>query len=102
MWSMAIAVSWHAEQTATTGDVTSVVGCASQGALVEQVATVPAQGCAVVHVQAAGSLHVVVTVPIFCVNVTATLFTVYGALTATLHGFAAEHVQGAAGVQFTM
>jgi len=99
MWSMATGVSWQAEHAAAMGDFTSVVPCAWQGAATLQVATVPVQGCAVVQVQVVPAAQAVVTAPIFCEKATGTLLTVYGALTSTLHGFAALQMQGEAGVQ---
>jgi len=99
MWSMATGVSWQAEHAAAMGDFTSVVPCAWQGAATLQVATVPVQGCAVVQAQVVPAAQAVVTAPIFCEKATGTLLTVYGALTSTLHGFAALQMQGEAGVQ---
>ena len=57
MWSIAIALSWQAEQAATIGELTSVVLCALHGAASEQVATTPVQGSAVVHVHGVVALQ---------------------------------------------
>src|SRR4051812_18753207 len=99
MWSIATALSWQAEQAEAMGGFTRGVPWAWHGAETLQVATTPAQGCAVVQTHGASAAQVVVTVPIFCVNVTATLLTEYGPLTLTLQGFAAVHTQGEPGVQ---
>src|SRR5438477_3938836 len=68
MWSIAAGVSWHAEQAAAIGELTSVVACAVHGAAVLHVATTPLHGCAVVHVHGVVALHWVVSVPIFWVK----------------------------------
>src|SRR5438477_7724374 len=99
MWSIAIALSWQAEQAATIGELTSVVPCALQGAASEQVATTPVQGCAVVQVHDVVELQGVVVVPIFCVKLTAVLLTVYGPLMVTLHALVALQTHGADCVQ---
>lgn len=99
---MAIALSWQAEQAATIGDTTSVVPCAWHGVAGVQAATTAVQGCAVVQVQGVPVTHAVVTVPIFWVNVTGRLLTVYAALIPTLQGLVALQAQGAAGVQLTV
>ena len=65
MWSIAIGLSWQAEQAATIGEFTSVVPCALQGAFNEQVATTPVHGAAVVHVQGVVELQALVVAPTF-------------------------------------
>src|SRR5512140_3203744 len=99
MCAMVCLASWHAEQAATMGDLTSVVFCALHGAARLQVATVATQGCAVVQVQGVVESQFEVTAPIFWVTGAATLLTVYGPLVVMLHGLAVVHTHGAAGVQ---
>src|SRR5438552_18309960 len=96
---MACGLSWQAEHADAIGELTSVVPCAWQGALGEQVATTPVHGCAFVQVHGVVPLQGVVVAPIFCEKFTGTLFTVYGPLIVTLHGFAVLQMQGADGVQ---
>src|SRR5262249_36845568 len=87
MWSIATGVSWHAEQAATIGDFTSVVGSASHGAEVEHVlAATPVHGAALVHVHGAAAVQLV---PPCLPEVTP----------VTVHGLARLHVHGVAGVQ---
>lgn len=86
-------MSWQATQDAATGEVTSVVPCASQGAAAEQVATIPVQGCDVVQVHGTDSVQAVVVVPTLCVKDTGTLLTVNGPEMVTLHGFAAVRLR---------
>src|SRR5690242_11306262 len=99
MWSIAMELSWQAEQAATIGELTSVVPCALQGAAGEQVATIPVQGAAVVQVHGVVELQALVVAPTFWVKLTAVLSTAYGPLMVTLHGLVALQTHGAAGVQ---
>ena len=99
MWSIAIALSWQAEQAATIGELTSVVPCALHGLASEQTAATAVQGCVLLQVQGVVPLQALVTVPIFCVKLVGTLLTVYGPEMVTLHGLVVLHVQGAVGAQ---
>src|SRR4051794_30745637 len=98
---MAAGVSWQAEQAEAIGDFTSVVSCAWHGAAGLQGDTVAEQGCELVQTQVAPASQTVVTVPIFCENVTAGLaaLTLKGAVTVMLQGVSFVQMQGEATVQ---
>src|SRR5438046_1738136 len=105
MWSIAAGVSWHAEQAAAIGEVTSVVPCAWHGAAVVHVATVPvhlvaAAGAAGSVTQVQGVACEQVMLP--CLKVTDTPWIVTGLSTTTVQGLVVVQRQGLAGVQVTV